>query len=255
MKIERIEKLTRKWWFFAGLIALQFVVMPFSTKNFGFENIEDMVGWTLSHAIQLQMRSYYLYFQVLALVVLFALFLFKNRMKKVFSLYAALSYVAFALLQNVAVTEEYGLSVVSVNVLMFLMVAYVWFLESKLPENDYSFDNLNWKTAWMIPLALLAFWLPINQYLRFDFSLSRFLFSGSSLTFCMMTPVFLTIMTLNLPKVNLVTYRVTAIIGVIIGCYNMMMFQNPQRINLALIHLPLMLISVYAVIVGYRMRR
>ena len=57
MKIERIEKLTRKWWFFAGLIALQFVVMPFSTKNFGFENIEDMVGWTLSHAIQLQMRS------------------------------------------------------------------------------------------------------------------------------------------------------------------------------------------------------
>lgn len=255
MKIERIEKLTRKWWFFAGLIALQFVVMPFSTKNFGFENIEDMVGWTLSHAIQLQMRSYYLYFQVLALVVLFALFLFKNRMKKVFSLYAALSYVAFALLQNVAVTEEYGLSVVSVNVLMFLMVAYVWFLESKLPENDYSFDNLNWKTAWMIPLALLAFWLPINQYLRFDFSLSRFLFSGSSLTFCMMISVFLTIMTLNLPKVNLVTYRVTAIIGVIIGCYNMMMFQNPQRINLALIHLPLMIISVYAVIVGYRMRR
>ena len=43
MKIERIEKLTRKWWFFAGLIALQFVVMPFSTKNFGFENIE--INW------------------------------------------------------------------------------------------------------------------------------------------------------------------------------------------------------------------
>lgn len=81
------------------------------------------------------------------------------------------------------------------------------------------------------------------------------LYSGSSLAFCLMTPVFLTIMTFNIPKINIATYRVTAIVGVIIGLYNMMNFQNPKLIQVAILHLPLLIISIYALIRSYRVKK
>lgn len=70
--------------------------------------------------------------------------------------------------------------------------------------------------------------------------------------FCLTTPLFLTILTLNLPKVNIVTYRITAIIGVIIGLYNMMNFFNPHTVWLGVVHVPLLTISLYSAILSYR---
>lgn len=248
--MKKLEKITKKWWFFALLIGLQFMIMPFSTKNFSFETIGGVIGATLSNAIQVKIVDYYIYFQILAIVMLILLFIFKNKIGKIFTLYVTLSYIAFAIIQNIAITEKYGISIVTINVLMFLFVAYLWLKEFLNPQNDYSFSNLNWKNCWLIALALIAFWLPLERG-NFNFSWSHFLYSGSSLAFCMMTPVFLTIMTLNIPKTNVVTYRITAIIGVIIGFYNMMNFQNPHTVNAALIHLPLMIISIYAMIKSY----
>jgi hypothetical protein len=249
----KLERATRKWWFFAILICAQFLIMPFSTQNFDFKEIGSIISTTLSNSFEVRMHDYYIYFQIFTIIVLLLLLVLKNKFAKVFNIYVLLSYIAFAVLQNIALTETYGLSVVTINVLMFLFVAYAWLKEVIKPENDYTFSNLNWKESWLIPLAFIAFWAPLSHGV-FDFNPMYLLYSGSSLAFCLMTPVFLTIMTFNIPKINIITYRITAIIGVIIGFYNMMNFQNPKMINVAILHLPLLFISFYAMIKSYRIK-
>ncbi|MBE9468202.1 MAG: hypothetical protein IMY72_07770 [Bacteroidetes bacterium] len=249
----KLERVTRKWWFFAILIVAQFMVMPFSSRNFDFTKIGSIISTTLSNSFVVEMHDYYLCFQLFAIITLVLLFVLKNKFSKLFNIYVFLSYIAFAILQNVAVTENYGLSVVTINILMFLFVAYAWLKEVLKPENDYTFSNLNWKESWLIPLAFIAFWAPLS-YGVFDFKPMHLLYSGSSLAFCLMTPVFLTIMTFNIPKINIITYRITAIIGVIIGFYNMMNFQNPKMINVAILHFPLLFISIYALIKSYKIK-
>ena len=248
-----LEKVTRKWWFYAILIFAQILIMPIATKNFDFKSIGDIIRTTLKNSFQVKMHDYYIYFQLISILTLLLLLVLKNKFAKVFNIYVLLSYIAFAILQNIALTEKYGISVETINVIMFLLVAYVWLKEVLNPENDYSFSNLNWKESWLIPFALIAFWAPLGGS-GFDFNSKYFLYNGSSLAFCLMTPVFLTIMTFNIPKINLITYRITAIIGVVLGLYNMMNFLNPNSVSLALLHFPLLFISLYATFKSYRIR-
>jgi len=186
----KLERVTTKWWFFAILISMQFLIMPFSTKNFNFERIGDIISVTLSNSFQLRMYNYYSYFQLISIVILLLLFILKNKFRIVFEIYVFISYLCFAFLQNVAMTETYGFSMVTINVLMFLFVAYFWLKELICPENDYSFSNLKWRNSWLIPLAFIAFWAPLTKGV-FDFNLRYLLYSGSSLAFCLMTPVFI----------------------------------------------------------------
>jgi len=241
----RLLRLTKKWWFYLLLFVAQCFLLPYAERGFTFEGIGDLIGYTLSHSFQLGMAEYYIYFQLLAIFMLVGLFVWKNRFARIFNWYVFISYLLFAGLQNMALTEKYGLSIVTINVVMFLFVAFVWLKEIIKPQNDYSFQNVQWKDSWLIILSVIAFWIPLKNG-NFDFNPIHFINNGSSLAFCMMTPVFLTIMTLNYPRINMVTYRITALIGIIIGLYNMMNFQDPRTINLAIIHLPLIIISIYA---------
>jgi hypothetical protein len=247
--------ISRKWWFFLILVITQFVFVPYASRNFDMENINDLIYTTLGHAFQVQIGRYNVYFQVSSLLMLVLLVVFRNKMKLLFTIYVAVSYIAFTFIQNIAVTEKYGLSIVTVNLVMFLFVAYVWIREIFQAKNDYSFSNFKWRYSWMILLSLFAYLCPISANGGFDFNPIRFFYMNSATAFCLTTPLFLTIMTLNLPKINIVTYRITAIIGFIIGLYNMFSFLNPHTINLGILHIPLLVISLYSCILSYRADR
>ena len=62
-------------------------------------------------------------------------------------------------------------------------------------------------------------------------------------------------MTLNIPKINIFTYRVTALVGTIIGIYNMMLFNIPELFWLAVVHIPLMTVSLFSLINSYRIEK
>lgn len=244
-----LEKTSRQWWFYLLIVMAQFVLMPLATRNFNFQYIQNIITTSLSKALMFKLTAFYPYFQLLAFVLIGALFFLQNRLRRIFSLYITISYLAFAILQNIAVTEKYGLSIVTINVLMFTGIALTWLREVLHPETDFSFRNLNWKTCWMIPLALFAFWTPLDmETLQFNFTGNAFLTSGSSLTFCMMTPMFLTIYTLCMPRVNRLAYRLTAFIGILLGIYNLNSFFNPYTVNLGILHLPLLTISLFSFI-------
>ena len=251
--IKTLEKLTEKWWFFVILFVAQFILFPIATKNFDFSEVGRIIGKTLSNSIMGDIKHYYLYFQLSTIIIFLLLIVYKNRVRRLFTLYVIISYVLFSLLQNIAITDHYGISIVTVNLVMFLFVGYSWCNELLNQKNDYSFSNLNWKTSWLVLISIICFWWPLNwETLKFSPDLHLLIDNGSSLAFCAMTPIFLTIMTLNLPNVNILTFRITSLIGVIIGVYNMMNFLNPITINIAVMHLPLLIVSIHSLILSYK---
>ncbi len=179
-------------------------------------------------------------------------FLPVGRFARVFHIYVSVSYLSFTFLQNLAVTEQYGFSMVTVNVLMFLLVSFVWIGECFRSTCRYSFVNLRWRYAWMIVLSVFAYLLPFTWDGTLDWNPVHFFYKNSSTSFCLMTPLFLTLMTLNLPQVSIVTYRITALIGVVMGVYNMGSFLNPHTVFLGILHIPLLSISLYATILSYQ---
>ena len=252
--MKKLEYVSRKWWFFLILFISQSLLMPFASRNFQMDNINGIISTTLQNAFHMRIADYNIYFQTLSLLMFVLLIVFKNKIKLAFNIYVAVSYVAFAFIQNIAVTEKYGLSIVTVNVAMFLFVAYVWISEVFQSKNDYSFSNFKWKYSWMILLSLFAYLCPFSPH-GFDFNPLHFFVRNSATAFCLTTPLFLTIMTLNMPKINIVTYRITAIIGVIIGLYNMLSFLNPHTVFLGILHIPLLTISLYCAILSYKIKR
>jgi len=71
----------------------------------------------------------------------------------------------------------------------------------------------------------------------------------------MMTPIYLTVLLLFYPKVNLLLLRVQGFIGVVISVITLavaFMKEPSNGIYWTLLHMPLILISLYSFILGIR---
>jgi hypothetical protein len=231
---------------------------PYASKGFEWSEIGWITGEVLSGSLVLSYSQLYPIFKVIPIVLVISIILLGNRVTRLFSVYVGITYVLFAFLQNVAWTETYGLGVITVNIIMFDLVAAFWFWEALVKRNDLTpREKATWK-YWMIPLVFLAFWYPANpSTLLPDFDPIYLLTNVAGLTFCLMTPMYLTILTLYYPRVNIATLRVTSLVGAIIGFYNILtnfiMFPTLLWWN-GVLHIPLMTISVYGLILSLRKR-
>ena len=143
-----LKSLTEKWWFFMILFVAQFMLFPITSQNFDFSEIGKIIGNTLSNSIMGGLKQFYLFFQIPSIIILLSLIVLKNKVKKLFTIYVIISFILFSFLQNIGITEEFGFSIVSINVIMFLFVGYSWFNElmnlnneSGAPRNDCEFFN------------------------------------------------------------------------------------------------------------------
>ena len=262
MSVENLEKMqrkleliTRKWWFFLIFILIQFIP-PYASKGFEAAETGKFIVEVLSHSLVYNFPSFYLIFKILPLVLVICIILLRNRVTRIFNLYVAITYILFAFLQNIAFTERYGLAIITINMVMFLLVALFWIWEALVQKNDFASPTKSTKKYWIIPLAFLAFWYPINpETMGIDFNILYLLTNEAGLTFCMMTPVYISLLILHYPRINLVTLRVTSLVGTIIGFYNILtnfiMFPNLLWWN-GILHLPLISISVYGLIISLR---
>jgi hypothetical protein len=108
----------------------------------------------------------------------------------------------------------------------------------------------------LLELLTRKWWFPKNpESMKPDFNLAYLFTNAAGLAFCAMTPVYHGILTLYYPKVNIATLRVTSLLGVIIGFWNMivnfLMMPDVLWWN-GILHLPLVFISVYALILSLR---
>lgn len=251
----RLEQITRRWWFFL-LIALLQMLPPYASKGFGVEEFGVVIGEILSNSYGLEVTGWNPLFKTLPLILALLMILLGNRISRIFSIYAAVNYALIAVLQSAGVSETYGFGIVLNNLIMFLLVSAFWGWEAVVHKNDLSLRKIPLWKFWVIPLAFIAFWYPANPMTRLpDANPTLFFTNEAGLAFCMMTPVYLAILTLIHPRVNFATLRVNSLIGIIIGLYNMSLnfVINPTEFwwN-GVLHTPLMLISLYAFVLSYR---
>jgi hypothetical protein len=254
---KRIESATRKWWFFLILLLLQ-MLPPFTSEPVSPQQAGLVIGAVLSQAIVYDLSLFFPVFKILSILMIASVFTLNNRVSRIFSVYVGVMYVLFAFLQSIAFTEEFGFSLVTVNLLMFLMVAVIWFWEAVTLKNNLEAPQFERSRVWVIPFAVMAFWYPINiDTMMLDFDPLLLLTNEASLAFCMMTPVFLSILILFYPNINIATLRVTSSIGIVISFYNILtnfvMFPELLFWN-GILHIPLTIISVYAFTLSIRHR-
>jgi len=253
---DKLERITRKWWFFLLFILLQFVTPPYASKGYKWEEWGNVIMHSLGNAFVHSYAELYPVFKIVPIVLIVLIVIFRNRVGRLFSIYVAFSYILFTVGQNIAVTERYGVSICTVNLIMFPVVAGFWAWEAIVPQNDFSPAKLPIWRYWVVPLALLAFLAPGKPRAGMSgFNPAYLLTNGAGLAFCMMTPVYVGLLTLYWPKVNIATLRVTSLVGLIIGLYNMYVnfiaSPSTQWWN-GILHIPLLSISVYGLMLSLK---
>ena len=253
----KLDLVTHKWCFLLLFILLGTIVPPIVTKGFDPSKIGEIIPYLLSHAlIKFCPLPLHIIFKIVPIVLIFFLILFGNKVSRVFSLYVGITYLLFAVLQGIAITDKYGFGIVTGNFIHMLIVAILWFWEASVNKNNFTPQKLPIIRYWVVPLAFIAFWYPVNlESVQPDFNLVYLFTNPAGLAFCMMTPVYLGILTLYYPNVNIATLRITSLVGILIGLWNMVVnFLIKPNILCwnGVLHLPLVFISIYAFILSFR---
>jgi len=251
---EKLDAVTRKWWLYL-LLLLPFFIPPYASRSYDPRETMGLTQQALSHPLIYTIPTLMPIAKAIPVVLIAGVMAWGNRVRRAFNGYVALLYVALACFQNTARTDTYGLVIILSNLALFLVVALLWGWEVIAERNDFEPRQQPLWKWWVAPLALLAFLAPIDtNTMSPDFSPMRLLTNESGLTYCMMTPVILAVLTLYHPTVNLAVLRISSFVGMIIGVMNMLMWfvVIPSGWWMGVLHIPLLTISVYAFVLARR---
>jgi hypothetical protein len=187
---------------------------------------------------------------VVTVVLFVALYLYGSRVGRVADAFFAILFLSIAFSNHIAVTETYGLAVVTRNLVPIVIVGLLWIWEVYRPQNNYVFERLPAWRYWVLPFAFLAFWSPINAQLNPDFNPLLLLNSSFGVMYCPTTPVIIALLTLIYPRVNTIVLRATSFVGLIIGLFNVMSYFIMPGYTLwnLVLHTPLVFISLYGLL-------
>ena len=252
---ERLEGLSRKWWFYLVLYLIPSFIPPYSLKK-GFitgPEIGKVTGLILRYSLA-PYRPYQPLLHLILILMILLVLVLGNRFGRIFTAFMGLHYIFISILQGTAHLKDYGLSMLLGNMLWFFFIASLLLWEAMIRRTDFTFHRVETWKLWVIPLAILAFWCPMRAW-RFDpIDLIK---SDSTLAFCMMTPIYLSILSFLIPRVNLPMVRVMSFIGSVMGFYNMfwaIVIGGSGGAWVGFIHIPLLSISIYSFILSIRAR-
>jgi len=194
---------------------------------------------------------------VITVMLLVALYRYGSRVGRIADVFFGILFLFFAFGNHIAVTENYGLVVLTGNLVPILIVGLFWMWEVYKPVNEYVFQRLPVWRYWVVPFVFLAFWFPITAELSPDFSPLLLLTSSFGVMYCPTTPFIVAVLTLIYPRVNVFLLRITSFVGLLIGLFNALSFflmPGYTLWNLTL-HTPLILISAYGLLIPILVKR
>ena len=248
---EKLEKLTKKWWFYLLLILIYFIP-SYASKGVNSKDIQLLISEVLSKPLIYTYPFLFIATKVIMIFFIIMIFRLGNKISVIFSLYIGLLTIFVGVFQNMANTTQFGFSVITGNLIIIVIVGLFWILEVFANKNRFEKKNDSIMKWFILPFTLLAFWYPVNSTINPDFSIKYILTNESMLTYCMITPVILTILIWFYPRVNLPTFRVTSFVGILFGIMNMLTWFvfNPSMGWMGVLHIPLFLISIYGFILS-----
>jgi len=188
---------------------------------------------------------------VITVALLIGLYHYGSRIGRVADAFFGILFLFFAFGNHIAVTENYGLVVLTGNLVPIFVVGLFWMWEVYRPHNEYVFDRLPAWRYWVLPFVFLAFWSPINAELSPDFNPLLLLTSSFGVMFCPTTPFIVALLTLIYPMVNMYVLRATSFVGLLIGLFNAVSFFTMPGYTLwnLVLHTPLIFISAYGLLI------
>jgi hypothetical protein len=250
-----LDAIMRKWWLYLLLLFL-FFLPPYSSRDYDPRDSVDVISAVLMNPLIFQVPNLMPIAKAVPALLVVGLVVLGDRMKPFVNAYAALLYGALAIFQQSGWTASYGFVVVTGNVVLVSIVALFWGWELFSGANDFRPRRIPSGRWWCAPLALFAFLSPVDAItLEPDFNLLHMLTNEAGLTLCMMTPFMLSMLVLFYPTVNLALLRVTSFVGILFGIVNMIVWflLSPSGWWMGVLHIPLLVTSVYAFLIGQGM--
>lgn len=241
-----LRTLTSKWWFYLLLFLIPLLVPPYTSKPLAYGQVEELMGIVIREALEpYDWLAPAFHLATILLVIL--LWKFNLKVSRYFYVYLAVNFVFMALAQNITFNEEFGFVVIFNNLLHILLVGILWVPAIFRHENDFVPSEMEKWRFWAVPLAILAFWAPMDALGKPDFSQMLLLMSAYGLAFCFTAPVMIFILTLYYPNIYKPAYRFLCVVGAYIGLLNL---SGPLTIPeyplwVAILHIPLFTISIY----------
>jgi len=248
-----LDAMTRKWWIYP-LLLLLFFIPTYASRSYDPRESVDLIGQVLSAPLIYAFPVLMPLAKIVIVVLIAGVLVYGNKMRRPFNIYVAVLYLALALFQTAAVTDTYGLVVISGNMALVLAVALVWVWEVVAERNDFETRERPLWRLWVAPLAVVALLAPVDaSTMSPDFSPVRLLTNEAGLTFCMMTPVVLAVLTLHYPTVNSTVLRISSFAGMLLGAVNMIVWFVVESWGwwMGVLHIPLVVISVYAFVLAH----
>jgi len=189
---------------------------------------------------------------LITVLLLVAVYLYGRKIGRIADAYFGFLILFMAVSNHVARTENYGLVIVTGNLVPIFIVGLFWMFEVFKPINEYIFRRLPAWRYWVVPLVVLAFWSPISPDLNPDFNPFLLLTSSFGVMYCPTTPFIVAILTLIYPKANILLLRVTSFVGLFIGIFNVMSYFLMPGYTLwnLVLHIPLVTISAYGLLLA-----
>jgi hypothetical protein len=188
---------------------------------------------------------------IATVLLLIAAYFYGTKIGRIIDAYFGFLLLFIALSNHIATTENYGLVIITGNLVPIFIVGLFWMLEVFKPKNGYAFRRLPAWRYWVLPFIFLAFWSPINAELSPDFNPLLLLTSSFGVMYCPTTPFIVAVLTLIYPRVNTLLLRVTSFVGIFIGIFNItsyFLMPGYTRWNLIL-HIPLITICAYGLLI------
>jgi hypothetical protein len=250
-----LEQAVQKWWFYLILLLLFFIIPSYTQKGASYEDSQNVIKEVLTNPLIYSFTPLLWASKTVIVLLVLLLILQGKRISAAFATVVAVFYTGIAIFQNTAQTSTYGFAIISGNVLLMLVVAVSWIVEAVNPKSDFTPAKVSpWK-SWVVPLAALAFWFPVDASGSSpQFTLANLVANGSMLTYCMVTPVVLAALIIFYPRVNLVTMRVTSYVGIMFGVTNEVEWfvLHPSMWWMGIMHIPLITMSVYAFAITFK---
>jgi len=243
---------SQKWWFYL-LLLLLFFLPTYAAQPFDPRATPLVIQQVLKDPLIYRYPLLMPVSKALTILLIGAVFIFGNRVRPVFNVCITVVYLGLALFQTTAVTLDYVFVAFCGNLVLVFVLALGWGLETLVERNDYSKRGIPFWKWWVAPLALLAFLAPVSSNtLAPDFNLLRMLSNPACLTYCMLTPIVIAILTLFHPTVDLPLLRLMSFVGIIFGLVNVITWFviSPEGYWMGILHLPLLLISVYGFVLS-----